>query len=138
MFRSWKVEVYEKKKNSTGRSADQSAISSKEHVQYEATQTYFCRLRTNTTACTWPANDLTITAKESETTATTKNAILQRVFSGKKTSIAYDAIRDECMPLTDFFRGYCRLLLRLCVAQLGNICDISLFILEPNYVRLEF
>ena len=31
---------------------------------------------------------------------------------GKKTSNAYDAIRDECMPLTGFFRGYCRLLLR--------------------------
>ena len=28
-----------------------------EHVKHEATQTYFCQLRTNTTACTWPAND---------------------------------------------------------------------------------
>ena len=57
MSRSWKVEVCQKKKITTGRRDDQSAISSKEHVKYEATQTYSCQLRTNTTACTWPAND---------------------------------------------------------------------------------
>ena len=34
---------------------------------------------------------------------------LQKLFSGKKAPNAYDAIRDECMPLTGFFRGYCRL-----------------------------
>ena len=58
MSRSWKVEVCQKKKkNTTGRRDDQSAISSKEHVKYEATQTYCCQLRTNTTACTRSAND---------------------------------------------------------------------------------
>ena len=30
----------------------------------------------------------------------------------KKTPNAYDDIRDECVPLTGFFRGYCRLLLQ--------------------------
>ena len=57
MSKSWKVEVCQKTKIAPGRRDDQPAISSKEHVKYEATQTYFCQLRTNTTAFTWPAND---------------------------------------------------------------------------------
>ena len=31
--------------------------AAKEHVEYEATQTYVYQLRPNTTACIWPAND---------------------------------------------------------------------------------
>ena len=41
MSRSWKVEVCQKKKIATGRRDDQSTISSKEHVKYEATQKLF-------------------------------------------------------------------------------------------------
>ena len=54
------------------------------------------------------------TATESGTTTTIKHTtyryvFLQKVFSGKKSPNAYDATRDECMPLTGFSRGYCRL-----------------------------
>ena len=41
MSRSWKLEVCQKQeKIDTGKRDDQPAISSKEHVKYEATQTY--------------------------------------------------------------------------------------------------
>ena len=134
MSRSWKVEACQKIKEITTGRRDQSAISSKEHVKYEATQTYFCQLRTNTTACTWRQ---TITATESATTATTKHAILQRVFSGKKnTKRVRCDIRDECMPLTGFFRGYTVDFYSDLGVATRQYLDIGR--LEPNYVRLEF
>ena len=46
----------EKKKKLVNEMINQQSAA-KEHVEYEATQTYVCQLRTNTTACTWPAND---------------------------------------------------------------------------------
>ena len=35
--------------------------------------------------------------------------LLQRVFSGEKNNEKTMRYRDECMPLTGFFRGYCQL-----------------------------
>ena len=45
-------------------------------------------------------------ATESETTATIKHTayISPKSLLGEKTPNAYDAIRDECMPLSGFFR----------------------------------
>ena len=40
------------------------------------------------------------------------------------------------MPLTGFFLGYCRLLLRPLLGATRKYRDIGR--LEPNYVRLEF
>ena len=136
MPRSWKVEVCQKKKITTGRKNDHSAISSKEDVKYGATQTHFCQLRTNTIACTWRQ---TITATGSANTATTKHAILQMVFSGKKKKKKMRTMRctgDECMPLTVFFREYYRLFLRPLRGSTRKYRDIGH--LEPNHVRLEF
>ena len=55
MSRSWKEKVCQKKKKtleemSNQQSAARSASSTKQHK-------LICQLRTNTTACTWPAND---------------------------------------------------------------------------------
>ena len=74
MSRSWKVEVCQKINEKITRRDDQSAISSnKEHVKYEATQTYW-----SVTHNTRPLalDRQKITATESGTTATTKHAIL--------------------------------------------------------------
>ena len=82
MPRTWKVEVCQKKRNTTSQCGRryQSAISSKEHIMYEASQTYL--------SVTYQHDRLhlgrqKIAASESGTTATTKHAIFQRVFSGK-------------------------------------------------------
>ena len=135
MSRSWKVEVRQNKKFTTGRRDDQSAVSSKEHVKCEATQTYFCQLRTNTTAFTWwPAKRLQQRSQGPQHQHSTPPS---KVSSrGKKTPNAYDAIRDECMPPTGFFHGYCRLLLRPLRGATRKYRDIGR--VEPNYVRLEF
>ena len=55
---------------------------------------------------------------------------------GKKTPNAYNAIRDECMPLTGFFRGCCRLLLRPLRGSTRKYRHVGR--LETNNVRLEF
>ena len=79
MPRSWEVEVCQKKHTLSNRD-DQSALSSKNHVKYEATQIYL--------SVTYQHDLLdrqTITATELVTTATTEHTayISQRVFSGK-------------------------------------------------------
>ena len=108
-----KLESKSVRKKKITRRDDQSAISSKEHVKQ-----VLVRSNTNLFFSYVPTRSLALdrqmtTATESGTTATIKHTayilFLQKVFSGKKTPNAYDAIRDECMPLTGFFRGYCRL-----------------------------
>ena len=99
MSRSWKVEVCQKKKNTTGRRDDQSAISSKEHVMYETTQTHL--------SVTYQHDRLHLTGKrlqqrsqgpqQQQSTPPSKES-----SRGEKTPKAYDAIRDECMPLSGF------------------------------------
>ena len=77
MSRSWKGEVCKKKQIT--RRDDQSAISSnKEHVKYEATQTYICQLRTKTRPLALDRQ--TTTPTESGTTATTKHAVLLSTY----------------------------------------------------------
>ena len=93
-----------KKENkiATGRRDDQSAISSKEHVKYEATQNKHIFV-----SCV-PTRPLargrhTITATESEITATTKHAILQRVFSRKTNTKRVRSVRSRRMHATHWF-----------------------------------
>ena len=83
MSRSWKVEVKCAKKKLTRRD-DQSAISSKEHIKYEATQTYW--------SVTYQHDRLHLTGKRPQQRSqgpqqqqNTPPLFLQRVFSGKKT-----------------------------------------------------
>ena len=119
MSRSWKVEVCQKKKNATGRRNDRSAISSKEHVKFETTQPYFCQLRTNTTACTWPANDYNNGARDHNNK--TARHPPKSLLGEKKHQKRYDAIRDEdiCHSLVssvDTVDFYCDLR----VAQLNS------------------
>ena len=108
--RSWKVEVCQKNKTiTTGGRDDQSAISSKEHIKYEATQTYL--------SVTYQHHRLHLASKRlqqrSQGPQLQQSTISSEESSrGKKIPNAYDATRDECMPLIHFFRGYCRLLLR--------------------------
>ena len=104
--RSWKVKVRKKKKKLTGRD-DQSAISSKEHVKYEATQTHLFVSYVSTRPLALDRQ--TITATGSQQQQSTPPILLQRVFSGEKNNKKTMRYRDECMPLTGFFRGYCQL-----------------------------
>ena len=100
--------VQNKKKITTCRRDDQSAISSKEHVKYEATQTYL--------PVTYQHDRLHLAGKRLQQRG--HGPQLQQSTPSfkesweKKTINAYDAIRDENMPFTGFFRGYCQLLLR--------------------------
>ena len=108
MSRSRKVEVCQKNKTiTTGRRDDQSAISSKEHVKYEATN-LFVSYVTRPLAL----GPQTMTVTESGTIATTKHDILQRVFSGKKTHKRVRCDTGRMHATHWFFREYCRRLLR--------------------------
>ena len=135
MSRSWKVEVCQKQTITTGRRDDQSAVSSKEHVKYETTQ----------------ANIFLSAAYQHDRFHVAGKRLQQRSQGpkqqqstpssnessrGKKTPNAYDAIRDECMPPTGLFRGYCRLLLRPLRGATRKYRDIGR--VEPSYLRLEF
>ena len=108
MSRSWKVEVCQKKVT-INRRDDQSAISSKEHVKYEAAQTYL--------SVTYQYDRLHLTGKRLQQRGQgprqqQRTTCSKESSRGRKTPNAYDAIRDECMPVTGFFRGYCRLSIR--------------------------
>ena len=96
------------KKNTHTRRDDQSAISSKEHVKYGATQTYL--------SVTYQHDRSRLTGERPQQRSqgpqqqqSTPPIFLQRVFSGKKNTKRTMRYRDECMPLTGFFRGYCLL-----------------------------
>ena len=98
--RSWKIEVCKQKSKPTRRSIS--------NQQQGARQ---LRSNTNLFVSYVPTRPLaferqTTTATESATTATTKSHPPKRLLGDKKTPNSYDAIRDECMPLTGFFRGY--------------------------------
>ena len=108
MSRSWKVKVCRKNNHYWWK---RLSISNQQQGARQV------RSNTNLFASYLPTRPLvldrqTITATESEIIATTKHAILHESSRGKKTPNAYDAIRDECMPLTGSFRGYSRLSLR--------------------------
>ena len=109
------------------------AINSKEHVKYEATQSL---------SVTYQHDRLHLTGKrlqqrsqgpqQQQCTPSSKES-----SRGKKTPNAYDAIRDECVPLTCFFRGYCRLLLRPSrVATGGTIIFPLIFCVENVWYTL--
>ena len=99
MSRSWKVEVFPKKIKHT-KTDYQSAISSKEYVKYEATQTYL--------SVTYQNDRLHLTGKrpqqrsqgpqQHKSTPSTHRVYFsnQRVFSGKKKHQTMRC-RDECM-----------------------------------------
>ena len=98
-----------KKENFTRRD-DQSAISSKEQVKYEATQSYL--------SVTYQHHRLHLTGKRlqqrsqgplQQQSAPPIFLFFGRVFSGKKNIQKTMRHRDECMPLTGFFRGDCLL-----------------------------
>ena len=96
-----------KKKKKNTRRDDQSAISSKEHVKYEAPQTYLL--------VTHQHDHLHLTGKRSQQRShgpqqqqsTPSTHISPRVFSGKKTP--NNAIRGRMHATTSFFRGCCLL-----------------------------
>ena len=82
-------------------SAARSTSSTKQHK-------HICQLRTNTTACTWPANDHSNGVRDhSNNKARHPHTFLQRAFSGKKAQNS--AIRGRMHATTGFFRGYCLL-----------------------------
>ena len=99
MSRSWKVELCQRKKNT--RRDDQSAIISKEHVKYEATQTYL--------SVTYQHDRLHLTGKrpqqrsqgpqQHKSTPSTHrlNFSKPRVSSGEKNKQTM-RYRDDCMP----------------------------------------
>ena len=96
------------KKNKKTRRDDQSAISSKEHVKYEARQTYL--------SVTYQHDRLHLTGKRPQQRSqgpqqTTKHAIhthfSKESSRGKKTP--NNAIRGRMHATTGFFGGYCLL-----------------------------
>ena len=106
MSRSWKVEECQKKKL-TGRD-DQSAISSKVHVEYEATQTYL--------SVTYQHHRLHLTGKrpqqrsqgpqQQQSTPSTHRLYFSKESSrGKKTP--NNGIPGRMHATTGFFLGYC-------------------------------
>ena len=128
-----------KKKITTGRRDDQSVISSKEHVKYEATQTCFCQLRTNTTALGGKRlQQRSQGPQQQQSTPSSKESP-----RGKKTPSAYDAMygTNACHSLTGFFRGYCRLsrgphIPKYRVSGNSHLRDILCFFLRKDAVYL--
>ena len=105
MSRSWKVEVCQRKKK-TRRRDDHSAISSKEHVKYEATQTYL--------SVTYQHDRLHSTGKRPRQQSqgpqqqqSTPPVFLQKVFSGEKNTKRCDTGTNACDSLVSSVRGYC-------------------------------
>ena len=71
-------------------SAGRSTSSTKQHE-------LICQLRTNTTACTWPANDLSNGVRDhSNSRARHPHTCLQRDFSGKKNTKQCDTGTNAC------------------------------------------
>ena len=108
MSRRWKVEVCQKKKLT--RRDYQSAISSKEHVKYEATQTYL--------SVTYQHDHLHMTGKrpqqrsqgpqQQQSTPSTHRLYFSKESSrGKKAP--NNAMRERKHATTGFFRGHCLL-----------------------------
>ena len=121
MSRSWKVEVRQKKKL-TSRD-DQSAISSKEHVKYEATQTYL--------AITYQHDLLHLAGKrpqqrsqglqQQQSTPSTRRLHFSKESSREnKSTKQCDTGTNACHHW--FLRGYCSMstYYHLHVAQLNN------------------
>ena len=108
MSRSWKVTVCHKKcllveEMMNQQSSARSTSSTKQHkIIYQ--------LRTNTTACTWPANDYRNGVSDHSNNKARRPP--KSLLGGKKSPNTFDAIRDECMLFPGFFCGYCQLLLR--------------------------
>ena len=96
MSRSWKVKVKcAKEEKIITRRDDQSAISSKEHVKYEATQTYL--------SVTYQHDRLHLTGKQPQPRSqgpqqqqSTPPIFLQRVFSGEKNTKQCDTETNAC------------------------------------------
>ena len=118
MSRSWKVEVCPQKNELTRRD-DQSAISTKEYIKYEATQTYLSVM--------YQHDHLHLTGKRPQQRSqgpqqqqNTPPIFLQRVFSGKKNTKRCDTGTNACHSLV--FSG--DIILSTCydlrVAQLNN------------------
>ena len=81
-------------------SAARSTSSTKQHK-------LICQLRTNTTACTWPANDHSNGVRDHS------NNKAHRLYFSKESSreknTPNNAIRGRMHATTDFFREYCLL-----------------------------
>ena len=110
MSRSWKVEECAKKKKKITRGDDQSAISSKEHVKYGATQTYL--------SATCKHDRLHLTGKRPQQCNGVwdhSNSKAHRLYfsksllGGNKHQTRTMRYRDKCVLLTGFFRRYCLL-----------------------------
>ena len=115
MSRSWKVEVCKKKKLT--RRDDQSAISSKEHVKYEATQNLFVSyVPTRPLAL----DRQTITATESGTTAKHTAYISPKSLLGDETKQKNDAIQGRMHAIHWFLPWILSTYYDLRVAQLNN------------------
>ena len=124
MSRSWKVEVCQNKIMITWRD-DQSAISSKEHVKYEATQTYL--------SVTYQHHRLHLTGKRpqqrsqgpQQQQSTPSTHISPKCLVGKKTP--NNSIRGRMHASTGFFRGYCLLTTTFAWRSLttGRTCTIQ-------------
>ena len=100
----WKLKVCQKKKLT--RRDDQSAISSKEHVKYEATQTYL--------SVTYQHERLHLTGNDhSNGVRDHSNNKAHRLYFSKESSrgkkTPNNAIPGRMHATTGFFRGYCLL-----------------------------
>ena len=88
---------------------DQSAISSKEHVKYEATLSVTYQHDRSHLTGKRPQQLSQGPQQQQKSTSTHRlYFVLQIVFSGENTKRC-DTGTDECMPLTGFSRGYCLL-----------------------------
>ena len=80
-----------------------STSSTKQHKR-------ICQLRTNTTACTSPANDYSNGVRDQ---SNNKAPSILLFFGGVSWTEEHNKkrmrYRDECMSFTGFFRGYCLL-----------------------------
>ena len=107
--RSWKVEMCRKKKE-LNRRDDQSAIGSKEHVQYEATQTYL--------SVTYQHDRLHLAGKRPQQRSQgpqqqQSTPFTHRLYFSKESSQGKEtpnnAIRGRMHATTGFFRARCLL-----------------------------
>ena len=123
MSRSWKVEVCQNIKKNITRRDDQSAISRKEHVKYEATQTYL--------SVTYQHDRLRLTGKRPQQQQSTPSThIPPKSLLGEKK---HQTVRygDECMPplVSSVDTVY---LLPLRVAQLNNRRNLNNITSRPR------
>ena len=122
---SWKVEVCQKKKKNLEETINQQSAARSTSKKYEATQTYL--------SVKYQHNRLHLTGKRPQQRSqdhSNNKAHRLLYFSktssrGKKAPNAYDAIWDESVPLTGFFRQYCRLITTLAWRSLTTGGTIS-------------